>query len=441
MAGADPDAGQTLPGLCHLIFRRDFVTDFRSLKEIVDNGFCIGCGLCKSIAPKSAIEMRPAPHGHLRPHPTGKPDEAEEQNILNLCPGININGPFAASTGTEFDDIWGECRRIARGYASDKALRFAASSGGMMTAINRHLLRTGRVNFILQAESAPDDPYASVAAICRSDDELMAAGGSRYASAATLSTIMDILALGEPFAVSMKPCDIAGVRNLQREDERARNLIRFTQTMFCGMVPSVSALEGFFARRNLDFHKDRPTSFRWRGNGCPGPTIAEMPDGTILEGTYNELWNENHWTSQFRCKLCPDAIGLQADIATGDDWRGSVPAGEDEGWNALVAHTEIGLEILNECEASGEIELFESDLAHLADVQPHHVRLRREMKSRLIGCAEMGLPAPEFENLALDNCDRQLRVSAREKAIQGTKERIGKGHGGDPVKWRSGETA
>lgn len=154
-----------------------------------------------------------------------------------------------------------------------------------------------------------------------------------------------------------------------------------------------------------------------------------MPNGSILEGTYNELWDENPWTTQFRCKLCPDAIGLQADIAVGDDWIGAVPEGEDEGWNALVAHTEVGLEVLNSCEAAVEIALTDSDLEHLNNVQPHHVKMRREMQSRLGACTDKGVPVPKFDALELEGCSDQLSPFERENVRKGTAARIQKGHG------------
>ncbi|MFD1158750.1 Coenzyme F420 hydrogenase/dehydrogenase, beta subunit C-terminal domain [Roseovarius aestuarii] len=397
---------------------------FETLDQIIDSGFCIGCGLCKALAPDAAIEMRMNTDGHLRPVPTRAIDQSEEQAILDLCPGINVTGPFSTDAAPGFDAVWGECRRVAKGYATDRDLRFAASSGGIMTAINIHLLNTRQVEFVLQAIPDPENPYGSIPAICRTKEDLMKANGSRYASAATLSTILDVLDLGEPFAVSLKPCDVAGIRNLQRRDARARDLVRFTQAMFCGTVPSVSALEGFYARRDMDFQKDRPTSFRWRGNGCPGPTIATMPDGRILEATYNELWDDNPWTTQFRCKLCPDAIGLQADIAVGDNWFEGVPKGEGEGWNALTAHTQIGLEVLNSCEAADEIKLIDSDIEHLNNVQPHHVKMREEMKSRLSACNDSGLAAPNFSELNLDRCSDRLSPDAQEKVRKGTAARI-----------------
>ncbi|MEM7216203.1 MAG: Coenzyme F420 hydrogenase/dehydrogenase, beta subunit C-terminal domain [Pseudomonadota bacterium] len=402
---------------------------FESLNEIVENGFCIGCGLCKSIAPKSAIEMRTGSHGHLRPFPRNRLDEKEERKILELCPGINVSGPLSEPGDRDDDPVWGHNLRSAKGHTTDDAMRFVASSGGIMTAINNFLLDTGRVNFVLQTAPDPDDPYGSIPVICRTAEDLLTAQGSRYASAATLGTIMEVLDLDEPFAVSLKPCDVAGVRNLQKVNSKARELVKFTQAMFCGTVPSVSSLEGFYERRTLDFYRDRPRSFRWRGNGNPGPTVAEMPDGSVLEATYQEMWDDNPWTSQLRCKLCPDAIGLQADIAVGDCWPGGIPVGEDEGWNAMIVHTETGLEILNACEADGRVKLVDIGSKHLCDVQPHHVRLRREMTSRLEGCKEMGMPNPNFMNLALEECAGQLTEQERTAARDGTVTRVKKGHG------------
>ena len=300
-----------------------------------------------------------------------------------------------------------------------------------MTAVNRHLLTSGEVAFVLQAAPDPDDPFGSVAQVCRSPEDLMAAGGSRYGSAATLRTIMDALDLGEPFAISMKPCDIAGLRNLQREDARARDLIRFTQAMFCGTVPSLAAIRGFFARRGHDMDAEEPATFRWRGNGCPGPTVATMKNGGVLQGTYNELWNENAWTTQFRCKVCPDAVGLQADLAVGDDWPGGAPESEDEGWCSLIAHTGAGERVVRACAGSGAVALHTVDVRYLDGVQPHHVRLRRALLSRLEGCREAGLPQPDFASLALEECDAFLSADEREKIRSATLRRLERGHGDD----------
>jgi len=38
-----------------------------NLSDIVDNGLCIGCGLCQSIAGKDKIEVTMSPKGRLEP--------------------------------------------------------------------------------------------------------------------------------------------------------------------------------------------------------------------------------------------------------------------------------------------------------------------------------------------------------------------------------------
>ena len=39
----------------------------KNLSDIVDNGLCIGCGLCQSIAGKDKIEVTMSPKGRLEP--------------------------------------------------------------------------------------------------------------------------------------------------------------------------------------------------------------------------------------------------------------------------------------------------------------------------------------------------------------------------------------
>ncbi len=403
---------------------------FGSLEEVVSNGFCIGCGLCAAVAPGAGIRMVPAPrHEHLRPVPSRPLTDGEQEQVLATCPGVRVSGPFVGDARDGMDSIWGEHRRVARGYATDSDLRFRASSGGAMTAVNRFLLRTGEVGFVLQTEPSPGNALGTLAAICHDEESLMLAGGSRYATSAPLEAIRQALDLGQPFAVSLKPCDISGLRNLQRVDRRARDLIRFTQAMFCGTVPSLFASRAFLERRGIDMAADPPEEFRWRGEGCPGPTKAVMSDGRVFKGTYNELWDENPWTTQFRCKICPDAIGLCADLAVGDDWPGGLPQGEDDGWNAVIAHTVNGLRILDACEEAGDLTLFDVDVRHLDSVQPHHVRLRQGLSTRLAACAAAGLPEPEFHDLALDDCAAAFGADKRDQEYQGTLRRLMAGHG------------
>ena len=48
------------------------MTTINNLSDIVDNGLCIGCGLCQSIAGKDKIKVSMSPKGRLEPKEIGK---------------------------------------------------------------------------------------------------------------------------------------------------------------------------------------------------------------------------------------------------------------------------------------------------------------------------------------------------------------------------------
>ena len=401
---------------------------FRGLSEIVQNGYCLSCGLCTAVAKDGAITMALTREGNLRPRVARALTDAEDAQIVALCPGVSISGPFKDEMDNR-DAVWGDVRGTWEGWASDPDTRFRASAGGVMTAINRYLLETGQVDFILQARAGGGDALMSEGVMVRDADALLDGSQSRYAPSAPLATLEAALATGERFAVSLKPCDIAGVRNLQRSDDRAAQQIVYNHAMFCGTVPSRDHSLQVLRNQGADPDTDPPATYRWRGNGCPGPAVAEWADGRRVTATYNQMWNESRWTTQFRCKVCPDAIGLQADVATGDFWPGAVPTDETPGENGIIAHTAKGLEVVRGAAAAGYLTLHDTDLETIADTQPHHVRLRQTFATRVAAAAVGGAPVPRFEGLAAEDCAAQLDPRDLAATFEGTLARVRSGQG------------
>ena len=293
-----------------------------------------------------------------------------------------------------------------------------------MTAINRYLLESGLAAFILQVRANEDGAFESDPVFVRDPKELQNGSQSRYASSAPLTAIRAALEFNEPFAVSLKPCDVAGLRNLQREDKRAQRLIVLTQTMICGSVPTLDDTLDVLRRAGIDPIKTPPKAFQWRGNGCPGPVVATMPDGREVTSTYYDMYYDNPYHTQFRCKICPDAVGLQADIATGDSWLNAEPTGESDGTNVVVVRTASGAEVLAECERLGYLTVHDGPETILDDTQPHQVRLRRTFSSRVAGAIVAGTPTPNFTGLAEDACASALEPAELASVFQGTVERV-----------------
>ena len=57
------------------------MTSINKLSDIVDNGLCIGCGLCQSIAGKDSIGISMTPKGRLEPREIKK-ISSEKFNIF-----------------------------------------------------------------------------------------------------------------------------------------------------------------------------------------------------------------------------------------------------------------------------------------------------------------------------------------------------------------------
>jgi coenzyme F420 hydrogenase subunit beta len=409
----------------------------KSLAEVAASGLCTGCGLCAGIAPE-AVQLVMTQDGYQRPVQDRALDRDRTRRLLELCPGVSLR--MNEIDAPQVDLAWGPYHRILKGHANDEEMRFRASSGGVISAIAKFLLDTKRVDFVLHVATDPAAPMRSHIQTSRSRSEIIAGAGARYGPAAPLETIGRLLDQEQPFAVIGKPCDIAGVRNLMRLDARAARLIRLTVAFFCAGVSSLRISERVVGKYGLA--PEAVSVMRYRGHGCPGPTYIEASDGRVFLQTYDETWSEElNQEIQFRCKICPDGTGEQADIACGDAWIGvdGQLTAEHPGWNAVLARTALGDGVLREMEAAGVITTDTCDIAHLNRVQPHQVERKRVALARLAGLALRGEPLPRYRGFRLiANAWRGSSIVWRN--LIGTLRRVGRGANRENLQpYRSGE--
>ena len=114
----------------------------KSVNQIVENGLCIGCGLCESLAGSTAAGLVMTSEGRERPKVFGEIPAEITEAIFATCPGTQIHGlPESELTSeTQIDPVWGPVIRINRGYAADPDIRFRGSTGGVLTALAIYLL-------------------------------------------------------------------------------------------------------------------------------------------------------------------------------------------------------------------------------------------------------------------------------------------------------------
>lgn len=404
------------------------------LSEIIQNGLCIGCGLCQSIGTPERVQMVMTPEGRERPLEIMPLAAKTVERIEAICPGTRIAGlpDHLLDPGASIDPVWGPYLRMVRGYASDSEVRFKGGSGGVLTALGIYLLGTGRVDFILHVGAAKEKPMRSERWLSFDRAQVLEAAGARYGPAAPLIDFTEMLDREQPFAFIGKPCDIGAVRNLARLDPRVDQYCPYLLTLVCGGASELGKSQEVLA--DFGIQEDELRLFRYRGHGNPGLTRIETKDERVFELTYNDMWaEESKWRLQFRCKICADAIGESADIAASDVWPGGGPRGEDEGFNGILVRTRKGLELLDAAIRDGALTI-DQELTprDMDDFQPHQVRKKKAVWARLAGLRRMGQLTPQVSNLRIEDLARENTLAQNLGEARGTIRRAREGRTTEP---------
>jgi coenzyme F420 hydrogenase subunit beta len=370
-----------------------------SVGRVVASDLCIGCGLCEAVT-NGRVTMMMTPAGSLRPSPVDGFTAEEEAAVLAACPGVVAEAREDSPPARNL--VWGGYRSMAMAWAADPEIRFAGSSGGVLTALGGHLLQSGRVAFVLHVGPDPERPSRTRWVISETPDAVLANTGSRYGPTAPLAGLSAALDRCKPFAIIAKPCDLGAVHRYAAVDPRVDELCIVRLALVCGgqsRLTKTTALLDRFGIAESDVAK-----LRYRGNGNPGSTHVSTVTGETHEATYLEMWgDEAGWDLETRCKLCPDSLGECADVAALDTWPGGAPTGEDAGFNAIVVRTATGAELVAGAADAGELEIGDAlGPAQLDDFQPHQVRKKRALASRYEGVALAGVEPIETIGLRVD---------------------------------------
>ena len=410
------------------------------LYRIVEDGLCIGCGLCQSVAGAERLAMVVTPEGHERPYATAPLDHETVDRIYDVCPGTRIDGlPEAEVTPeTKIDPVWGPYLRIVRAYAADPEVRFKGSNGGVLTALGAYLIESGRVEVVLHAKASESQPSFGERHVSTTRADVLHGMGSRYGPTAPLVDLGDVLDRARPFAYIGKPCDVSALRNYARHDPRVDALCRYRLALVCGGFMPAPDMRAFLKGIGID-HRDI-ADFRYRGYGCPGPTRVETKDGRVVEKNYLDFWGEDAstWSLPFRCKVCPDGIGEAADLAASDTWPGGSPTwegqAEDPGTNAVLARTKAGLELMEAAAKDGAL-IIERDVTarDMDDYQPHQVDKKRAVWARHLGLKTVGKLAPEVRRLRVAELAKENGVPENLRQARGTRRRVREGKTSEPT--------
>jgi coenzyme F420 hydrogenase subunit beta len=296
-----------------------------------------------------------------------------------------------------------------------------------LTALAVTALETGLVDGIVHVAADPDRPTRNVTVISRDRASVLAAAGSRYAPSSPLDRLGEMLGSGERYLFIGKPCDVSALSALAERDDRVAQTFPYRLSFFCGGIPSFAGTGRILTAMGLAGRK--LTSFRYRGNGWPGLTEARTDDGQVETMRYADSWGRHLSPEvQYRCKICPDAVGGAADLAAADAWYGGESGyptfEEQDGRSLVITRTSAGQELLALAVDAGAIALTDLPRAEIDLMQPAQARRKRLVAARIAAARTLLQPVPDMSSLAVGAAARRAKVAETMRNYLGSLRRI-----------------
>ncbi len=391
--------------------------------EIAAWRLCTGCGVCVYACPEKKIRMQDFPEEGIRPvHEQTGCGECRE--CVEACPGYRTESQQPPGDGIlpALESGWGPVLEVWEGYAADPDLRFQGSSGGAASAIALFALEKEGLYGVLHTGSDPDIPWKNRTVLSRNRRDLISRTGSRYSPASPGDLLGLLEASPLPSVFIGKPCDVAGVRKIQRMRAEIRGRIGIAIGIFCAGTPATRGTLDLFERLEIDPHQAR--ELRYRGRGWPGMFAVNMRGN--LPGRkipYMEAWEFLERYRPFRCYLCPDATGEFADISCGDPWYRRIEEGE-AGHSLILVRTARGRRTVQAAIEAGYLVLERVETARVMDLNRTMLAKRQAIWGRIAALKAFGVPAPHYGGFRL--FEKWLHAPAKEKArsLLGTARRI-----------------
>lgn len=267
------------------------------------------------------------------------------------------------------------------GFSKRGEDRFRASSGGIGTAVIRHLLSLPEygtsITFYFDTELCKYVPK-----LIFSEKDINVCG-SVYQDIDLIRFVRDnIDNIRNGIVLTCAPCQVASIRSMLNR-KRIKN---FVISYCCSGQTTIEGTWCYYKFLGID--KESVQNMQYRGNGWPSGIQIWLKDGSVIKkDNWTEPWISIHQSNLFkpqRCLFCKLDMGHNADINIADPWLEKYKKNEKIGATLCVVSSEYGKQVFNDLLQLKKIDVTSSTYGEYSVAESPNIHkeivLQREKK-------------------------------------------------------------
>lgn len=392
------------------------------MNNVINQGFCIGCGNCEAYLP-ACYSLKKDNFGLIEAKLIEGSGSTEATALEDICPVVSKKSEDFFNQAYEADSLAykkgvGFYRKVYAGFVNDETTRLESSSGGLTTHLIEELFQRGLITGAIVVGASLADVSHTEYFIARSAGELKQAKKSKYHMTSHSDIAKHILACSnqESFAFVGIPCSVKAIRLLGEVKHDLKNKIKYTISIFCGHQKSHAFTEYVAWQMGISPSELVSMDYRVKKAGADASRYYYKATSRkdVIEKRVDSLKWMDWGLGLFKpkaCDFCDDVTGETADVIFGDAWSRKY-SHNHRGTNLVITRSKEIDEILMASHQRGLISLYEEDVSFVDVTQGGNFRHRHEgLMSRINYYATEGMWYPPKHEIRLA---RYTRKSGRD---------------------------